>query len=53
MKQLKHENIVEAKEFFNENGKINIVMEFIPFGSLKELLNEKKTVTGIFFLEVS
>jgi predicted Ser/Thr protein kinase len=36
-----HENIVQAVDFFSYRNKPHIVLEYLPQGSLKDLINEK------------
>ena len=49
MKKLKHPYIVEAKELIIQPGWIYLVMEYLPYESLKNYMVTKKKFQGSAF----
>lgn len=41
----RHKNLIQALDFFSFKGKPHIVMEFLPGGSLKDMILRKKRLT--------
>lgn len=48
LKQLKHKNIIEFKNFIETKGKIFIIMEFIQGGTLKDYIDLRKRSNNLF-----
>jgi calcium/calmodulin-dependent protein kinase I len=48
LKQLKHKNIIEFKNYIETNSKLYIIMEYIENGTLKNLIDIRKTEKNNF-----